>query len=463
LGTTYVETIAWSGSRTYWVAARDVAGNISTAGSVAVVVTAPGIAQTVTAQIVDNNVLLRWGAPVVGTLPIDNYRIYKGATFGAAIQIGQVSATFSQILETVGGTYTYWIVPYDTAGNAGTETSVTVLVNQPPDYILRDQQVLLPANWDTKTNVYVSGLDSISPVDLTQTWNNHFSTNSWSTPADQIAAGFPIYLQPSTSPATIEEKVDYGAVLPGTVVTASWSQEAIAGSCTVQCDIGSSPDDITYTYDLNTTSVLKTGFRYIKVRLTVTAATTVGLLLIRNLTLRLDVKQKPDGGGPITSTAAASDFSQNATLTIANPCVVTISAHGLVDGQHVTLTTTGALPTGLATNTTYLVKNPTTNTFNLASSTGALIVTTGSQSGTHTVKSFGVHVPFNISFIDVEGLVVTPCPTISQRNTITLANFPVSPVPDFLDAPNPKGFGVAFYDRLGNRVITDFRWQARGV
>ncbi len=461
--TTYIETVAWSGTRTYWVAARDVAGNVSTAGSVEITIVAPSIPQNITAQIVDNNALLRWAAPATSTLPIAYYKIYKGTTFSGATQIGQVSATFSQILETVGGTFTYWIVAYDTAGNAGVESSVTAVVNQPPDYILRDQQILPPAGWDTQTNVYVSGTDSISPVNLTQTWDAHYTSNGWTTPDDQVAASFPIYLQPSTTPATIEDKVDYGAVLPATVVTVSWSQEAISGTCTVQCDIGSSPDDISYTYDLNTTSVLKTGFRYLKIRLTVTATTTAGLLLIRNLTARLDVKQKSDGGGPITSTLAAADFSQTATMTIANPCVVTIATHGLVDGQHVTLTTTGALPTGLAINTTYLVRNPTTNTFNLADSTGALIVTTGTQSGTHTVKSFGKHVAFNITYIDVEALTMTPCPTVSQRNTIGVGNFPIAPVVDFLDAPNPKGFGVAFYDNAGTRVETDFRWQARGV
>jgi hypothetical protein len=76
------------------------------------------------------------------------------------------------------------------------------------------------------------------------------------------------------------------------------------------------------------------------------------------------------------------------TVTIASPGVITWNAHGLIDGQPVQFTTTGALPTGLVAATTYFVKSPTTNTFNLAlTSGGAAINTTGSQSGVHTLTT----------------------------------------------------------------------------
>jgi len=75
------------------------------------------------------------------------------------------------------------------------------------------------------------------------------------------------------------------------------------------------------------------------------------------------------------------------TVTIANPAVFTATAHGLVAGDTVTLATTGALPTGLAAATTYYVISTglTANAFELsATSGGAAIITTGTQSGTHT-------------------------------------------------------------------------------
>lgn len=87
---------------------------------------------------------------------------------------------------------------------------------------------------------------------------------------------------------------------------------------------------------------------------------------------------------------AAEAASATVTMTIATPAVVTLSAHGLVTGDKVYLTTTGALPTGLTASTTYYVIWVSSSTFNLATSyanavAGTKIATSGSQSGTHTL------------------------------------------------------------------------------
>jgi microcystin-dependent protein len=94
-------------------------------------------------------------------------------------------------------------------------------------------------------------------------------------------------------------------------------------------------------------------------------------------------------------------------VTIAAPGVVTLTGHGLAEGDSVYFTTTGALPTGLAANTTYYVKYVGVNTFQLASTrtanassgsaasftTGTAITTTGSQSGTHTLYQAPYGIP----------------------------------------------------------------------
>lgn len=74
------------------------------------------------------------------------------------------------------------------------------------------------------------------------------------------------------------------------------------------------------------------------------------------------------------------------TITIANPGVVTWTSHGLSAGDPIRFTTTGALPTGLAINTTYYVKQVlSANTFTVSSTVGgAAITTSGTQSGTQT-------------------------------------------------------------------------------
>lgn len=76
------------------------------------------------------------------------------------------------------------------------------------------------------------------------------------------------------------------------------------------------------------------------------------------------------------------------TVTVANPAVFTCTAHALVPGDRVYLSTSGALPSGLATYTVYYViaSGLTTNTFQLsATAGGAAIVTSGTQSGTHSL------------------------------------------------------------------------------
>lgn len=87
---------------------------------------------------------------------------------------------------------------------------------------------------------------------------------------------------------------------------------------------------------------------------------------------------------------ATPKLNAAATMTIATPCVVTKTAHGLSTGDPVRFTTTGALPTGLAANTWYWAIRVTADTFNLATTyanaiAGTKIATSGSQSGTHTV------------------------------------------------------------------------------
>ena len=101
-----------------------------------------------------------------------------------------------------------------------------------------------------------------------------------------------------------------------------------------------------------------------------------GSFLIPNLQNRIPVGQAP-----------AVSLS-TATISIATPAVITRNAHGLSNGQLVFFTTTGALPTGIVANTRYYVRNAAINTFNIsATPTSAIINTTGTQSGTHTLFS----------------------------------------------------------------------------
>lgn len=79
------------------------------------------------------------------------------------------------------------------------------------------------------------------------------------------------------------------------------------------------------------------------------------------------------------------------TVTIATPGVFTKTAHGYITGMKCQLSTTGALPTGLAATTTYYIHVIDANTFHLSTTkanavAGTYIATSGSQSGTHTIE-----------------------------------------------------------------------------
>lgn len=83
------------------------------------------------------------------------------------------------------------------------------------------------------------------------------------------------------------------------------------------------------------------------------------------------------------------------TVTIATPGVFTRTAHQLLTGHKVQLSTTGALPTGLTAATTYFVHVIDANTFHLSTTRANLaaatyIATTGSQSGTHSLVACGI-------------------------------------------------------------------------
>jgi hypothetical protein len=200
-------------------------------------------------------------------------------------------------------------------------------------------------------------------------------------------------------------------------------------------------------------------------------------------------------------------------VTIASPAVFSSTAHGLVNGNTVTLTTTGALPTGLIPNQTYYVIAAFANQFRLAlTSGGASINTTGTQSGVHTAigpytefasatqafgsafryfkyrydvaasggddivefKSItakidvkqksdfgsvaalstdtaGTIVTFNASFVSVTSIQLTP-----NSTTAAIAIY------DFVSTPNPTTFKVLLFNTAGTRISGTVGWQARG-
>jgi hypothetical protein len=96
-------------------------------------------------------------------------------------------------------------------------------------------------------------------------------------------------------------------------------------------------------------------------------------------------------GGPLYYWDATKNVNGSiATMTIASPCVVTANVN-LPDATPITFSTTGWLPTGLLPGVTYYTKYLTASTFNLAATSGgASINTSGTQSGTQTINANGI-------------------------------------------------------------------------
>lgn len=117
------------------------------------------------------------------------------------------------------------------------------------------------------------------------------------------------------------------------------------------------------------------------------------------------------------------------TVTIASPAVFSTTAHGLVAGDKIRLTTTGSLPTGLATGTDYYVISAglAADSFRVSASRGgAAVNTSGSQSGVHTWRVFNSGVG--------DGSTTFNLPNLKGKSVfgydVTDANF------DTLDTPN---------------------------
>jgi hypothetical protein len=167
-------------------------------------------------------------------------------------------------------------------------------VTQPPDYILRAN--FNSAFGGTLSNMYLEAGQMIGPIDTTKTWTTHFTANSWTSPQDQITAGYPIYIEPSVSSGTYTEIYDYGTTLPAVLVTITPTTTVIAGSETLTCQIYTSPDNITYTAMPAGFSALCTAFRYIKFVITMTGTPGANVMAINNINVKLNIKQRMDSG-----------------------------------------------------------------------------------------------------------------------------------------------------------------------
>jgi hypothetical protein len=299
----------WSGSVSFSVAAVDTFGNEGAALSQAISITSPSAVGSFTASTVVNTVVFYWTAPSA-TLPVSSYLLKKGATWAGGATIGRKAGdqTFTTFLESEAGEFTYWLAAIDSAGNEGTPTSLTVRVAALANFKLTNQWTSTFSG--TKTGCVVENGALLAPVNTTETFGDHFTTRSWTTPDQQIAAGYELFIQPSGTSATYVETFDAtnGAStnISSSLVSVTATGAVLDGAVTVtpKIEIATNAAPSSWTSLGNVWEALASGFRYVRVTLTFTAAGGDDLYQLTALGVKLSLQTEIDSGSK-----ASGDFT----------------------------------------------------------------------------------------------------------------------------------------------------------
>jgi hypothetical protein len=271
---------------------RSVVGGVYSAELDFVDVVIPFIGNvTITVTQIITNVLLRWTEPS-SVFRIDYYRVIKNGEV-----VGNVSGTFFASFETVGGTYSYSIIAYDIAGNSSPETSISVLVPDPPDFILRDE--FLSNLNGTKTNVILRNTDPpalLANINTSETIEEHFINNSWNSPQDQVDTGFYRWLSPFALSGSYQEVFDCSIIYTNVIITLSWSTRIIEGEFTLGTSTRVSDDGITWSDPETSTSFFVASVRYIEVTVDITSADQWSLMEFYNFQVSVSVREEMDSG-----------------------------------------------------------------------------------------------------------------------------------------------------------------------
>lgn len=292
----------WLGDRIFGIRAMDNLGNFSSYSYITATKLPPNpvISGSFKAQVIDNDVLLYWTLPARTTLPISHVTLRKGASWASATPIGDKDGTFTSISELSGGTYTYWIAVVDTDNNISTPVSLVAEVSQPPNFVFNAEYFATKVDGPTvtKVNAFYDSIDNsiVIPVNTVETFQQHFTSNVWSTPQNQVSAGYPYYIQPGTLSGYYQEVFDYGTTLGSSQITLSINSTSIVGNPTIVTEISVSTDGVSYTSYGASTSIFAVNFRYVKIKVTVTQTVAGDIYKISNISVRLDAKQKNDSG-----------------------------------------------------------------------------------------------------------------------------------------------------------------------
>jgi hypothetical protein len=460
LGKTYslffIAKVNWSGNKTLTVKAVDINGNISPAGSATISIVAPSwdtptiINAPLTVQTIDNNVLIYWKTPN-STLPIDTYEVRRSnstGTYATSTLVGNKNGGFTSVFETAAGNYIYYVAGINSVGTIGSPKSIPATVAQPPDYVLKSDYIVTTYT-GTTTRMFLENSRLLFPVDATVTWGNHFingaGAGSWSTPNDQIVAGYPLYIQPPGGVNGVYiETIDYLTILPSSRVTVTYLLENIIGGVSSTCEMATSNDNINYSSYVTSTQLYLTNFRYLRIRIVGLKSISSSIGAISNIRVVLDAKLKTITGTIHALAPVSGTYSQSGTNTITVTASGTWVASKVVDM---------VFNTGTASSGAYVIVTGGSGTFTITSAT--IATTTGNCSidsgGTLLYVTNDRKPTGTKEFVDIDAIQLTPQGTVAA-----------SALYDFTDAPNPLNLKVLLFNTSGTRINGTVSYMIRG-
>ena len=271
-------------------------GGVPSQGTSRVDIIIPPISNfVITPVVVANAITLGWTVPV-SVFKIDYYEIRRNG-----ILIATNTGTFFAISEQAGGNYTYSVTAVDVAGNKSPEVTTNITTTGVTDYIFYSRK-----DW-TRTGTIVNGKKSGNEIYyciLNETYQNHFSSRGWNSPAAQVSAGYTPWLSPFGLTGSYEEIFDFGTAIQNVILTIGWEYQLYYGNFIFGLQSSYSTDGVNYSPTETTQSYFASSLRYVKVKVNVTAQNDKSLMSLKNVFVSLNVKRENDGG---EGTSLASD------------------------------------------------------------------------------------------------------------------------------------------------------------
>lgn len=274
---------------------RDVFGQVGEWTAVGVTITAPSAVENLKVQVIANNAFTYWEAPTQGSFPVEGYELRDGATFETAKVIGRKTGTFTLITESAAGQHTYWVAPFDVAGNYGPATSTTVTVQDPPGY-RQYSQTPFSFSGGSGTGIGVSASGACqAPYNADGAITLEDGLTALCLEDGATAITWPGEIAPLPMLATYEEApVDLGQVFQNIQITVQVSKTDTSGGASVNTFIATkvaAEDD----WDESPDSAARVAARYVRVRFEV-VSDSAGWSTMTGYTLTVNMQEVTESG-----------------------------------------------------------------------------------------------------------------------------------------------------------------------